>query len=171
MPSFIDAVVPIILGDPVFSMLGVLQRTFDSLDIEGLSQLWSRFQPGLPLGQGETEPTLAEWGRFVQTYLSGGEKTLRYNILAYLLSATFKDCSVILQLDGTGGAKNMLSIIDLDPKSVSRLSEWEALDRKIVENFADTLVAAADKGTVCIDAPPSVVLSRPGNSSDPRSKT
>lgn len=167
MPSVIDAAVPMILGNSIFSKLGNLQRTLDYLDIEGLSQLWSRFHPGLSLGQGEAEPTLSEWDDFIRTYLSGGEDTLRYSILAYILSATFKDCSVMLWFDNTGEAENTLTVIDLDPKSVSRLSEWEALDRNIIENFAEA--AAADKEVVCIDA--SRVFGELRNSSDPKPKT
>lgn len=136
LPSFINAVLPMILGSSLFSTLAHLQRTLDSLDIEGLSQLWSRFHPDLPLGEGEPEPTIVEWEGFVQAYLSGGKETVRYMILAYLLSATFKDCSVILRPNCTEWAENSLTVIDLDPKRISRLPEWEKLDGEIVKNFA-----------------------------------
>ena len=148
LPLFINAVLPMILESSLFSTLARLQRTLDSLDIEGVSQIWSRFNPGLPFGEGEPEPTIGEWDEFIRAYISGGEDTLRYVILSYLLSATFKDCSVILRpnsMNGTGWAEDTLTVIDLDPKSISRLPEWETLDRQIVKNFAEF----AEKQTLC----------------------
>lgn len=161
LQPLIDALVPIILRSSLFSKLAHLQRSLDSRDIEGLSQLWSHFHPGLPLGQGEPEPTLGEWYGFIQSYFSGGEESLpgeeslRYSILAYLLSATFKDCSVILRFDNT--SQDSLTLIDLEPKSICRLSAWEALDREIVQRFTDR----ADKRTLCVDADGSSYDSRP----------
>lgn len=64
---------------------------------------------------------------------------LRYYCYAYLLSATFKDCSIILRIVPTEGdhpAKKSITIIDLDVKSVDRLSKWEKLDKKIVDVYS-----------------------------------
>ncbi|KAF8584072.1 hypothetical protein K439DRAFT_1346870 [Ramaria rubella] len=158
VPQFVDAISPLIMNSSLFSILGDLQRTLDSLDIEGLSHLWSRSHPNIPLGREEPEPTLAEWSDLIQTYLLGGEAALRYYTLSYLLSATFKDCSVMLRLqnadDMAGNAEDTISVIDLDPKSIHRLAKWEALDREIVKKFAEV----ADQRKTCVDAqrqPPS----------------
>jgi inositol-pentakisphosphate 2-kinase len=140
LPLFIDALLPLILNTSLFSILAHHQKTLDSLDIEGLSQLWSRLHPGVPLGQDEPEPTMIEWDAFIKTYLGGEGETLRYHILAYLLSATFKDCSIILRpkyKDQAERIEDSLTVIDLDLKSVSKMHTWETLDREIVQNFAE----------------------------------
>lgn len=68
-------------------------------------------------------------------------ENLRYYLLAYLLSATFKDCSVIVKLDFLRPGDNSehevypVTVIDLDPKSLGRLRQWEELDREIVSSY------------------------------------
>ncbi|KAF8517591.1 inositol-pentakisphosphate 2-kinase [Hysterangium stoloniferum] len=149
---FTEAVLPLILNHDILSVLGDLQRTLDSLDIEGLSKLWSVSRPGIPFGEGELDPTLAEWVEFVQAYLAGDVSTLRYEVLSYLLSATFKDCSLILRFpsQSKNGQKpdGTITVIDLDSKSASRLARWEALDLEIVKNFSEVSVQRKP----CIDA-------------------
>lgn len=98
------------------------------------------------------EPTIEDWSDFLDTYLSPNHQynhnnpspeNLRYYLLAYLLSATFKDCSIILRLDPlqpgnppTGPVRpERVTIIDLDPKSMSRLRKWEKLDREISQAY------------------------------------
>lgn len=140
---FTTRILPLILSKHLMPALARLQRTLDSLDIEGLSALWTRVRgPDLKLGQGESEPTLDEWQTFANEYLTRShvpsgvdpqEEELRYHLLAYLMSATFKDCSVILRLPPPGSdAEATITAIDLDPKSVERLKKWEELDRDIV---------------------------------------
>ena len=138
------------MDTPLLAILSRHQRMLDSLDIEGLSQLWSRIHPDLPFGEKEPQPSLTEWDDFVRIYSSGGESSLRYHIFAYLLSATFKDCSVILRLgqDRAGATRGTITAIDLDPKSTNRLAEWKALDLEIVRSFMDI---AAEREP-CVDA-------------------
>lgn len=121
--------------------LARLQRTLDALDIEGLATFWD----DAPVG---TDPTLAEWSDFISVYLASpapppaASAHLRHHALAYLLSATFKDCSVIVRVpDGTA------TVIDLDPKSIDRLRKWGRLDSEIVSAYA----AVPDR-KVCRDA-------------------
>ena len=66
-------------------------------------------------------------------------------LMAYLLSATFKDCSVIFRIhrsDISGqpsvDSPHAISIIDLDLKGVDRFEQWAHLDRQIVEYYRDT---------------------------------
>ncbi|KAJ7784381.1 hypothetical protein B0H16DRAFT_1681796 [Mycena metata] len=62
---------------------------------------------------------LCDWTDFLAAYL------------AYLLSATFKDCYILVRVpDGTA------TVVDLDPKSVDRLRKWEQLDKEIVTAHA-----------------------------------
>src|SRR5258708_19845934 len=100
---FSQALLPLLLQKPLLNTLEALQRTLDSLDIEGLSTLWARSHTSsdtVPrLGEGEPEPTLAEWESFVGEYLSRtrnedpesnasppSTSVLRYHILPYLIS-------------------------------------------------------------------------------------
>ncbi|KAJ6490689.1 inositol-pentakisphosphate 2-kinase [Mycena vitilis] len=136
-----SALLPVLMNTPVLRTLSRLQRTLDPLDIEGLAHLCSTSLVG-------ADPTIAEWTSFVSAYLAAPDPPppadaahLRYHVLAHLLSATFKDCSVIVRVpDGTA------TVIDLDPKSVDRLRKWERMDKEIVSAYA----ALPDR-KVCVD--------------------
>uniref|UniRef100_D8PUZ6 Inositol-pentakisphosphate 2-kinase n=1 Tax=Schizophyllum commune (strain H4-8 / FGSC 9210) TaxID=578458 RepID=D8PUZ6_SCHCM len=114
--------------------------------------------PTSPLGVSsqylqEPEPTIDDWSSFLDTYLSPFiqidhaapvPEDLRFYLLAYLLSATFKDCSIIVRMDLLGGEQqpapvdpSRVTVIDLDPKSMKRLRKWEKLDQEIVEAYAN----------------------------------
>ncbi len=85
-----------------------------------------------------------DWISFVDVFLSQEHQkhssfspaNLRYHTLAYLLSATFKDCSLIIpmrpHIDNIGGIK----VIDLDIKGVDKIPGWLKLDYKIVKEYA-----------------------------------
>ena len=165
-----------LLGTPVLPTLAGLQRTLDALDVEGLAALWARLRPRgeekqggeygyaeVGLGEGEREPDIAEWTRFVDAYAaryaagdgsgsgsgSGGgggagkeddEAELRFRLLAYLLSASFKDCSLIVRMrpappGAPGRFVQTVTVIDLDVKGVDRLAKWAKLDKEIVEAY------------------------------------
>lgn len=148
---------PLLLETPVLRLLSSLQRTLDALDIEGLSTLWSlayqsvvlqaaEVPPAVvpPLGSGLAEPTLADWQAFLDIYLAKHSQmdhdhpdsaNIKYYCMAYLLSATFKDCSIILRVPQDG--PHTVTVIDLDVKPINRLRKWAALDRKIVEAYKD----------------------------------
>lgn len=117
----------------MFHILGHLQKTLDPLDIEGLVQLWNLSCPESSFGNGQSEPDLLEWKEFMDVYRSGGDLTLRHFLLAYLLSATFKDCSVITRRLNEKDHK--VSVIDVGPKSIQRLEEWKVLDETILNHF------------------------------------
>ena len=106
---------------------------------------------------------MSDWTNFVDEYLSVDRtrdhthpkvSDLRYYLLAYLLSATFKDCSIILRINPGGDARatgdmksNSVAVIDLDPKCIDRLSRWEELDRNIVESYTGI------EPKLCVDGP------------------
>ncbi|KAJ7749519.1 inositol-pentakisphosphate 2-kinase [Mycena maculata] len=139
--ALISALLPILTATPVLRTLAHLQRTLDALDIEGLAALWDR----APVGP---DPTMSEWTDFIATYLAApslppaDSAHLRHHALAYLLSATLKDCSVIVRVpDGT------VAVIDLDAKHIDRLRKWARLDAEIVRAYA-----AVPERKVCVDA-------------------
>lgn len=149
-PLFIERLLPLLYDTVLLKTLATLQRTLDALDIEGLSALWTLnpsrdHQENIPVGWRSPEPTIEEWVSFTAEYLEGGREydsfdlnkmeasRLRYWMLAYLMSATFKDCSMILRLCGDEmDGKDTITAIDLDPKSVERLRQWGKQDREIV---------------------------------------
>lgn len=205
--QFMNLLLPVILATPVFRLLATLQRTLDPLDREGYVALRQFVQsttsteasasPTSPeysaLQATETEPDLNEWRSFVDAYLSAHDamdlhsptssmESLRYYTLAYMLSATFKDCSVVVRIlppsqsvslpssatlspplqssntteasektiGGNGGMERMVQVkvIDLDPKTVKKITQWERLDEEIVEAYANVPV---DERKVCQD--------------------
>ena len=96
------------------------------------------------------EPTLSDWVDFLDTYLSPTKpkldhsnplpENLRYYVLAYLLSATFKDCSIIVRLEFLRTTQEIppgsVAVIDLDPKRMDKLKGWAELDMKIASTCA-----------------------------------
>ncbi|OSD08524.1 hypothetical protein PYCCODRAFT_1441388 [Trametes coccinea BRFM310] len=142
---------------------------------------------GVPLGAGEREPDVREWAAFVQRYLArqrqqqgdgggwgggGGasengaedrheeeeeEDELRDALLGYLLSASFKDCSLIVRMppaspspscpSSSSPSTATVTVIDLDVKPLARLSKWAQLDAEIVHAYR-----AVREPRACVDA-------------------
>ncbi|KAK0463636.1 inositol-pentakisphosphate 2-kinase [Desarmillaria tabescens] len=169
--TFSEAILALLVGTPVLRILNKLQRTLDSLDIEGLSLLWREAQGpanppqstngytplGRAIGVGGPNPSLADWSAFIDEYLTRPPnlEDLRYHLLAYLLSATFKDCSIMIRMDLLDPRRpqgevdpSKVTVIDLDPKSMARLAKWEKLDEIIVREYS--AVPVADRKT-CLD--------------------
>ena len=134
-------------------------------DVDGRSK-----PPTTPLGVSSLfltspEPDMSDWVEFLDKYLSPfstqlnhsapSPENLRYYLLAYLLSATFKDCSVIVRLNFLHPGKapevqtgpNTVTVIDLDPKSMDKLRGWEKLDKEIVTAYAEK-----EERKTCVDA-------------------
>lgn len=157
--SFASALAQALLDSPVLSLLSSLQRTLDILDVEGLSKLYTQTSPGFPcdgLGSSVPDPSMEEWADFVKIYQSEYHSWdhavpdpghLRHYLMAYLLSATFKDCSVIIRPKPAQVGSFDVTIIDMDIKSMDRLGKWEKLDRKIVEHYK-----SSDSQRRCIDS-------------------
>jgi inositol-pentakisphosphate 2-kinase len=153
---FTSSLVNILLTTPVLGILLKLQRTLDPLDIEGLSKLWQLSKSdATPIGSNIPELTLNDWTNFLNTYLVESKSlhghdqadlldtsTLLYHLHAYILSAIFKDCSIIVRLPHLRNTSQLgsapigtLTIIDLDPKPMKNLQKWEELDREIAEEY------------------------------------
>ena len=142
----------ILMEHPVLAKLSETQRSLDSLEIEGLSTLITRKSAteypneSLPIVdapevQGGEDPTLDEWRKFLDAHFhrkfkdgSSGAPTSfeafthgmsqkRYHLLAYLLSATFKDCSIIIRGHEDNIKSASVTIIDLDSKSSGKIEK------------------------------------------------
>ena len=142
-----------LLNTTVLNTLSINQRRLDVLDVEGLASLWQKakrtdYGVVAPLGEGSPQPTIDELDDFITDYLTNHTKmdhehpdiaNLRYYCIAYLLSATFKDCSIIIRIHPSENGRperRTVTVIDLDIKSIDRLSKWEKLDRKIVKAYS-----------------------------------
>ena len=89
---------------------------------------------------------MEDWVSFVDTFLSPKREkhssfspsNLRYLILSYVLSATFKDCSLIVPFNPYPDDRDHdgIKVIDLDIKSVEKIPGWLKLDEKIVKEYA-----------------------------------
>ena len=158
---FVAALLPLLNDTPVLRTLSRLQRTLDPLDIEGLSRLWNDSSPSKeePTDWNTSnymQPSVEEWSFFLDRYLSLGHSldhdnpdkaNLRYHMLAYLLSATFKDCSIMLNVNRENEQHNAVRVIDLDIKDIGRLAKWQKLDQEIVEAYT-----RVEHVKCCVDA-------------------
>ncbi|KAE8229938.1 hypothetical protein CF326_g5077 [Tilletia indica] len=126
--AFADAVARHLLSTPVLRRLSELQSSLDPLDIEGLSKIWQA-QTGAGFGSISKhsdsfllrEPTIDEYEDVVQWLFAREdaegegsseadpkvpEPSLRQMALAYLLSASFKDCSLFIRLVPTRSTRH-----------------------------------------------------------------
>ncbi|EJD53155.1 hypothetical protein AURDEDRAFT_54632 [Auricularia subglabra TFB-10046 SS5] len=136
--AFKAAVTSRLVKSSVLPVLAHLQRTLDPLDVEGLAALASQSEGQMA----PREVTLPEWSTFLDEHQGAARAYdharpdvghLQYYRLAYILSASFKDCSIIINLGEA--SDHPVTLIDLDPKSPSKLGQWEKLDRTIVKAF------------------------------------
>lgn len=166
----------------LLKILNRLQRTLGGIGIEGLASLWndvhSATEGSSPsFGEGCLQPTLDDWYSFVAEYQSvhssqeqpsshsqqhpeskDGHEKLRYNILSYLLSATFKDCSIMIMLPGllnqnipASSFPSRIVLVDLGPKPVRRLQKWLDQDRDIMQGYAELVEKKETEKKECVD--------------------
>jgi inositol-pentakisphosphate 2-kinase len=131
----------------VLAKLKHLQQSLDPFDIEGLFSL-----DPLPL----QPPRVSEWEAFVTSFRSphsiflSSEASPRDHTLSYLLSSTFKDCSIVLSFrvphnlvsyyEPLEGIKfDRVSLIDLDEKPIEKIMKYKQLDEELVSNFKEVV--------------------------------
>jgi len=144
-----------------------LYRTTFASFFEKTSEGPASAPPSTPIGVSSLflqspEPGIPDWVDFLDAYLSHNRpvdhtapspENLRYYLLAYLLSATFKDCSIIVRMDflrpGIPPQQEIkpesVTVIDLDPKSMDKLRGWEKLDKEIARTYSSV------QKKVCVD--------------------
>ncbi|KAI8817289.1 inositol-pentakisphosphate 2-kinase [Fimicolochytrium jonesii] len=156
---------PIITSQPLFPRLATHQAGLDSLDIEGIIMVYN----ALPMELKTTNPTLGEWEGVVARYLGNdvgaveGVEESKQRVYEYLLSATLKDCSVMITVwvdenaednghsapskenEGTISVptslqptiiRYTLGLVDIDPKNITKVPEHYAKDQEIVKCYA-----------------------------------
>ncbi|VDB82768.1 unnamed protein product [Peniophora sp. CBMAI 1063] len=134
--AFIARLLPALQTTPVQPLLASLQRRLDALG-EPISTATS---------YPDAEPTLEEWAEFIGR-LQRDEVREEDAPLAYMLSATFKDCSMIIGLPE--GEEPYIKLVDLDVKSVKKFAYWVKLDEEIVESYGH--LSEAER-RICVDA-------------------
>ncbi|KAI5475026.1 inositol-pentakisphosphate 2-kinase [Pseudohyphozyma bogoriensis] len=135
----------ILLSSALIPTLKSLQSSLSRLDIEGVAShiLASTSSPTLSSAftstkELETNPTTQEWIDWLPklSTLATVPASPRDVAMEYLLSATFKDCSIFITLEKTAdGVLIKTKAIDLDPKPLSRIPKYWAQDQEIVETF------------------------------------
>lgn len=141
--SLVHCLSSFLAASPLVQKLKGLQAELDALDIEGLGRLL-REREGvdiLSLSSDDIdrlggEVTLAEYEAFVARFTySKMDLTTRDAVISHLLSASFKDCSMILQIRTRHGKAQVVDaqLVDCDLKSISRLQRYAKLDRELVE--------------------------------------
>ncbi|GAA5835759.1 hypothetical protein JCM9279_004639 [Rhodotorula babjevae] len=163
--SFCTSLAHALLASPLLRTLAQLQSSLDALDIEGLAALLLAHPATRAdlFAQGDrapaevaklgAQPALAEWEallvRLGPALAQGREATAaalregppRDAVLAYLLSATLKDCSLIVRIPPAGGGEGGVSIkaIDLDPKPIVRMARYARMDGEIVRSWKERI--------------------------------
>lgn len=182
--GFASRFTPILLASPVLPRLAALQASLDPLDIEGLAAR-VRDELGLDLYRADLaedevastlggQPTTQEWQAWLERWLERAsapappneqDAPLRDLVLAYLLSATFKDCSIFIRVDSPPFPANIattlsaddpsaiagaeIKVIDLDPKPIARMGKYARMDREIVEHWRDSVLAGGAPSRCC----------------------
>jgi inositol-pentakisphosphate 2-kinase len=150
--KFINTLLPLLLHHPLLHRISTLQRSLDPLDCEGFAKLVESKHIQLAGSSDNskatlpdlTQPTMDDQESFVNTFLSHEHQNhssfspsnLRYHTLAYLLSASFKDCSFVIPIRSQKDEMGSIKVIDLDIKDVDRIPGWLKLDQKIVKEYA-----------------------------------
>ncbi|EST09149.2 Inositol-pentakisphosphate 2-kinase [Kalmanozyma brasiliensis GHG001] len=132
----------------MLTQLAHLQSALDPLDVEGLAQLWLARTQSHVLGQSPTDlpPSLttplpsSQLLPLLQPFLDRSaqkEVTLEDALQAFLVSATFKDCSLLLRFVHTaeGKVEGETKLVDLDRKPWSKLSKMQETDAEVCASF------------------------------------
>lgn len=123
--------------EPVLPRLAYLQRRLDALDVEGILPLYEKHKV-------ESWPVhdIELWKQVVRD-MDSPEKTDRQRVLEFVLSMTFKDCSVFISICESESTIDLedgsrlpyhIKVIDLDMKKISKLRYWYDLDQRIVKH-------------------------------------
>ncbi|SPO23939.1 probable Inositol-pentakisphosphate 2-kinase [Ustilago trichophora] len=140
----------------VLTRLSHLQASLDPLDVEGLSQLWLHHTQSHTLGQllTTTDPASLPAAltsalpvsqlyfilEQVLTTSSTAEVKLEDALQAFLVSASFKDCSMLIRFSrtpiGEGGKfEGETKLVDLDRKPFEKLESMQKTDGEVCAAF------------------------------------
>lgn len=166
---FTAYLIPLLSSSSILPRLKELQRSLDSLDIQGLVDLLSQ-SSNRDLFINDMQPTSSDWELWKSERIRrihGGDSKMedsRFYTMSYLASASFKDCSIFISPrpssysnSSSGSASDSqpeqrvvrevgVYVIDLDLKPIARLRKWWELDRAIWECFGKTVSVWEEEG-------------------------
>lgn len=137
-------------------LLKNLQQNLDPIDISSLAALFQAEYPNSPPFDPDLIPDVSavELNGFVDIYISdpqAGQRmdswSLRERIIAYALSAIFKDCSLFIRgflkhaEDGVWrlvSGSDSVKVIDLDLKPIKNIQKWAETDEKVWKYWLET---------------------------------
>lgn len=154
MERITPLVVPALLESTVLYRLQHLQSHLDATDISHLARRFAIEHPGKDVFDKALlpDPDMGEIRKFIDKYLADPEAgrtdawTLRESLVAYSLSALFKDCSIFISLplvqDGhswkLADSGPAVKVIDLDLKPLGNMRKWYDLDEQIWRYWHET---------------------------------
>lgn len=148
----IDIMSKILMKDPILSKLKKLQESLDVLDVETIYPMYVASKDTLNFDPSDIDI----WEEIVKQYKHADNQTVkstRQRILEYVLSMTFKDCSIMInvapQNSDQSSVKSIttsdgiclqydIKVIDTDLKSVDKIPYWYELDQSIVRYAIET---------------------------------
>lgn len=141
-------------GDNVLSRLAHLQASLDPLDAEGLAHLWLQRTQSHTLGQhtdraADLPPALTSFlpssqlYPILETFLSANkvdtaDVKLEDAVQAFLVSASFKDCSLLIRFFRQHGGEAVVGetkLVDLDRKPFAKLASMQKTDSEVCAAF------------------------------------
>ncbi|KAI8097913.1 inositol-pentakisphosphate 2-kinase [Gilbertella persicaria] len=144
-----DILEHILVQDPILSRLKSLQSRLDALDVESILPLYQQYQSSI-----FHTTDIAVWQIVVKRFfnrqpLLEKEQSLQ-KIYEYVLSMTFKDCSIMINVNKTTEKDKRtvdvngslfsydVKVIDTDLKNLEKIPYWHQLDQAIVQHAVDT---------------------------------
>ncbi|KAJ9085252.1 hypothetical protein DSO57_1015845 [Entomophthora muscae] len=153
----------VLAQDGVLNRIKALQQDFDLYDVEGIYKMLETMDKSAI-----SEANEQQWKELIQSYLKEQASAKDISLLSpsekvalvhsFLISATFKDCSVIISFTSNqsrGESRQFtlepelapsdsklvwayqLGVVDLDPKPFKKLEEYIELDQKITRAFLE----------------------------------
>lgn len=145
----------ILVKDPILRRLQQLQASLDELDVEGVYPLYLQQQK-----ESLVTNDIEVWKRVISKFQTRSSHSIklddedgeRQRIYEYVLSMTFKDCSLMINVMKANGEKTHktielkdgsiyqydLKVIDTDLKNIEKIPYWYQLDQNIVQNAINT---------------------------------
>lgn len=152
-----DILERVLLHDPILKILKNLQMNLDEIDVEGIHSLFQRNSDYFKL----VTDDINNWVDVVSRYQRRLERKNNsineldeqiQRIYEYILSMTFKDCSLMINVTPTVEGNNTskivtfsnglsfqydIRVIDTDLKSIDKIPFWFELDQSIVKHATE----------------------------------
>jgi inositol-pentakisphosphate 2-kinase len=145
----------ILTKDPILTKLKTLQKTLDAFDVEHVYELYHKLEDQ------QCVDSIAHWESVIARYherlsfstdvLAAEKDEFKQRIFEYVLSMTFKDCSLMINVTPTinDSSKTIklansqafsydIKVIDIDLKDIEKIPFWYELDQSIVRHAKDT---------------------------------